>query len=504
MTLQPPRTVDLFVNGRWQPPQAGRYEPATSPVTGELIGQVAQGDRADAAAAVQAATAGLGRWASATAFERARALHRVVLLMPAFEAAAGRAGPGAHPRPGQAAARRGLPGSRWRPDRLLARRGRGRAAPGWRDPALADSPGARVLIERRPLGVVAVITPWNWLRHTMPAAGHRAGSTLAAGNITVVWTPAPTTSVCSAVLMDAIADADVPPGTVAFLPGPGPVVGDEIAGHPGVAAVAFVGSTQTGLSVARRAAGKAQLLEMGNNGPLVVMDDADLDRAVAGTLVGAYLCAGQSCTAAERVLVHERIHDAFVGSAGRRGRQGGRAGRPVRPADHHGVSAEQRRRRRQDRLATWPTRLARGADLIAGMRRRGRPGGRRPFTGSPPCSTTSSPGTSVVAREVMILRAGHRAGSSRSPSLQDAITLTDDLPYGLMAAIYTADAGTGLRYADAVRAAWVNVNESSNYWETHLPFGGGGGSASGVGRVGGRYAMEALSQVRTVVLSGLV
>lgn len=72
-----------------------------------------------------------------------------------------------------------------------------------------------------------------------------------------------------------------------------------------------------------------------------------------------------------------------------------------------------------------------------------------------------------------------------------------------MASIYTADAGTGLRYADAVRAAWVNVNESSNYWETHLPFGGGGGSASGVGRVGGRYAMEALTQVRTVVLSGL-
>jgi acyl-CoA reductase-like NAD-dependent aldehyde dehydrogenase len=169
-------------------------------------------------------------------------------------------------------------------------------------------PGARVLIERRPLGVVAVITPWNW-PYTMPA--QVIAPALAAGN-TVVWTPAPTTSVCSAVLMDAIADADLPPGTVAFLPGPGPVVGDDIAGHPRVAAVAFVGSTQTGLSVARRAAGKAQLLEMGNNGPLVVMDDADLDRAVAGTLVGAYLCAGQSCTAAERILVHERVHDAFV------------------------------------------------------------------------------------------------------------------------------------------------------------------------------------------------
>src|ERR1700722_21001459 len=77
MTPQPPRTVDLFVNGRWQPPQAGQYVPATSPVTGDLIGQVAQGDRADAGGAVRAAAGALGRWSSATPFERARALHRV-------------------------------------------------------------------------------------------------------------------------------------------------------------------------------------------------------------------------------------------------------------------------------------------------------------------------------------------------------------------------------------------------------------------------------------------
>ena len=110
------------------------------------------------------------------------------------------------------------------------------------------------------------------------------------------------------------------------------------------------------------------------------------------------------------------------------------------------------------------------------------------------------PRDAVVAREETF---GPVAPVITVASLEDAITLTDDLPYGLMASIYTANAGTGLRYADAVRAAWVNINESSNYWETHLPFGGGGGSASGVGRVGGRYAMEALSQVRTVVLSGL-
>lgn len=88
-------------------------------------------------------------------------------------------------------------------------------------------------------------------------------------------------------------------------------------------------------------------------------------------------------------------------------------------------------------------------------------------------------------------------------SLEDAIALTKALPYGLMASIYTQDYAQGLRYADAVNAAWVNINESSNHWEPQLPFGGGAGTQSGVGRVGGRYVLESLTQTRTVVLGGL-
>ena len=481
-----PRTVDLFLNGRWQPPQAGRYEEATSPVTGEQIGQVAQGDRADAAAAVQAAIAARGTWASATPFERARVLHRVADACQRRRDELARALTLDQGKPLQAEAYPEV-------DDLIGY---------WHDAAEdvlrldgaippSRLPGARVLIERRPLGVVAVITPWNW-PYTMPA--QVIAPALAAGN-TVVWTPAPSTSVCSAVLMDAITDADLPPGVVAFLPGPGPVVGDEIAGHPGVAAVAFVGSTQTGLSVARRAAGKAQLLEMGNNGPLVIMDDADLDRAVAGTLVGAYLCAGQSCTAAERILVHERIHDPFVAALAAAVAKEVVLGDPFDPQTTMGplnnadVAAKTARH--------VADALARGADLITGgALENGHP--TRLYW--QPTVLDNVPRDAVVAREETF---GPVAPIITVASLEDAITLTDDLPYGLMASIYTADAGTGLRYADAVRAAWVNINESSNYWETHLPFGGGGGSASGVGRVGGRYAMEALSQVRTVVLSGL-
>src|SRR5579875_2854600 len=134
---------------------------------------------------------------------------------------------------------------------------------------------------------------------------------LAAGNA-VVWTPAPTTSLCAIELARCVADADLPPGVFNLVTGPGPVVGDEIARHPDVAGVGFIGSTATGRLVAQAAAGKAALLEMGGNGPVVVLEDADLDAAVEATVTACFLCAGQSCTAGERILVHRAVREEFV------------------------------------------------------------------------------------------------------------------------------------------------------------------------------------------------
>jgi succinate-semialdehyde dehydrogenase/glutarate-semialdehyde dehydrogenase len=167
----------------------------------------------------------------------------------------------------------------------------------------------RVLLYRVPRGVVSIISPWNW-PYTMPA--EILAPAIAYGN-TVVWAPAPTTSICAARLAECIEAAEIPPGVVNMVTGPGPVVGDEIAANPGTQAVGFIGSIATGLTVAARGAGKELLLEMGENGPLVVMDDADLDAAVAATLTACFLNAGQSCTAGERILVHEDVRDEYLG-----------------------------------------------------------------------------------------------------------------------------------------------------------------------------------------------
>src|SRR5262249_50403497 len=149
------------------------------------------------------------------------------------------------------------------------------------------SAGRRILIERVPLGVIGVVSPWNW-PYTMGAEVFAPA--LAAGN-TVVWVPAPSTTACCALLAEVIAEASAraaaPPGARgAFnsVPGPGPVVGDALVGHPGVAGVGFVGSVETGSKIAVRAAGKAQLLELGGNGPMVILEDADLELAASAAL----------------------------------------------------------------------------------------------------------------------------------------------------------------------------------------------------------------------------
>ena len=334
-----------------------------------------------------------------------------------------------------------------------------------------------MLLVRRPRGVIGVITPWNW-PYTMPA--ELIAPALASGNA-VVWTPASSTAVAAVALAECVVEADLPPGVFNLVTGPGSVVGDEIARNPGTHGVGFIGSTETGRKVAEAAAGKAAVLELGGNGPVVVMDDADLELAAEATVTACFLCAGQSCTAGERLLVHRDVREEFVARLATARRRARRARRSVRRR-HDDGPAEQRGRRRED------GRARRGRARARRDRRRRRRARRRvpdaTSTGSRPCSTASRP-TALVAQEETF---GPIAPVVAIDSLDEAIWLANASPYGLLSAIFTRDLAQGLRFADEVRTGWVNINDSSNYWESHLPFGGRAGTASGIGRVGGTGA----------------
>jgi succinate-semialdehyde dehydrogenase/glutarate-semialdehyde dehydrogenase len=475
---------EMFIAGEWAPAAGGETFAATSPATGAVIGSVAQGDRGDAQRAIEAARGAAAGWASLTAFERAAKMHAVGDLIEARRDELARTLTLDQGKPLHAEAYDEVAElvEYWRMAAEDAKR-LGGELPN------SISPGKRVMLVRRPRGAVGVISPWNW-PYTMPA--ELLAPALAAGN-TVVWTPAPSTAVCAEALARCIVDADLPPGVFNLATGPGPVVGDEIARNPGLAGIAFIGSTATGNLVAAAAAGKAALLEMGGNGPLVVMDDANIAAAVEATLVACYLCAGQSCTAGERILVQRGAHDEYVELLGHAVSERVRLGDPFAPETTMGpLNNEPVAAKMDEHVADA---LERGATLVCG-------GARASDLGTDlywqPTVLDGVPSDARVATEETF---GPIAPVVSIDSLEQAIELTNASPYGLLSAIFTSDLAAGLRFAEAVRTGWVNINESTNYWEAHLPFGGRAGTGSGIGRVGGAHVMHTFTELQTVVVS---
>jgi acyl-CoA reductase-like NAD-dependent aldehyde dehydrogenase len=471
----------MFVDGRWAGSQSGETFTADSPATGETIAEVPQGSRADAQLAIVAANRAGEAWSRTTAFERAAFMHRIADQVEARRDLLAHTLTLDQGKP--------LHESRDEVEELVAY-WRNAAEDGKRlEGRLANSftPGKRVLLVRRPRGVIGVITPWNW-PYTMPA--ELIAPALASGN-TVVWTPASSTAIAAVALAECVVEADLPAGVFNLVTGPGSVVGDEIARNPGTHGIGFIGSTETGRKVAEAAAGKAAVLELGGNGPVVVMDDADLDLASEAAVTACFLCAGQSCTAGERLLVHRDVREAFVEKLRERV-QSVVLGDPfderttMGPLNNSGVAEKM-----DEHVADA---LERGARVVHGGAR---------ATGFPtnlywqPTVLDGVPADALVAQEETF---GPIAPVVAVDSLEHAIELTNASPYGLLAAIFTRDLAQGLRFADEVRTGWVNINDSSNYWEAHLPFGGRAGTASGIGRVGGSAPMESFTELQTVVL----
>jgi succinate-semialdehyde dehydrogenase/glutarate-semialdehyde dehydrogenase len=474
----------MFLGGRWQAAASGETSDATSPATGELIGTVPMGDREDARRAIAAARAAADGWGRLTAFERAAKMSAVGDIIESRRDELARTLTLDQGKPLRAEALDEVDElvEYWRMAAEDAKRLAGELPNSF-------SPGKRVMLVRRPRGVVGVISPWNW-PYTMPA--ELIAPALACGNA-VVWTPAPSTTFCAVALAQCIVDADLPPGVFNLVTGPGPVVGDEIARNPGTDGVAFIGSTATGRIVAQAAAGKAALLEMGGNGPLVVLDDADIEAAVDATLTACYLCAGQSCTAGERILVHRAVQDEFVELLARRVTERILLGDPfderttMGPVNNEPVAAKM-----DEHVGDA---VERGASVVSGG---ARASGFATSLYWEPTVLTNVPADARIAVEETF---GPVAPVVAIDSLEDAISLTNASPYGLLAAIFTADLNQGLEFADRVHTGWVNINESTNYWEAHLPFGGRAGTDSGIGRVGGPHVMDSFTELQTVVLT---
>jgi acyl-CoA reductase-like NAD-dependent aldehyde dehydrogenase len=480
----PRNAATLFIDGRWQPAASGATFEATNPATGAVIGALAEGGRADATRAVEAAHRAAPAWGRTSPFERAAALERIAVRIERRRDELARALTEDQGKPLHAEAYGEV-------EELIVYF-RMAAADATRIEGLLPpsvDPQKRVLVYRVPKGVVGAITPWNW-PYTMPS--ELIAPALAAGNA-VVWNPGRLTSLCAVALAKAIVDADLPPGVFNLVTGPGDEVGDELAGDPRVAAIGFVGSTTTGQKIAQRAAGKELLLEMGGNGPLVILDDADLEAAVRATITACFLNAGQSCTAGERVLVDRRIHDEYLELLVETVRREVRLGDPLDGATTMGPLNNERTAAKTEHQVLEA--IERGATLHAGGRRVPELGSGLFFQPTILDRVTES---MEIAREETF---GPVVPITAIEGPDEALEIIDSSPFGLLTAVFTRDLGRGLRFAESARAGWVNINEGTNYWESHLPFGGRAGSKSGLGRVGGRFAIERLTELKTIVVN---
>lgn len=471
-----------FVAGAWVDALSGRTFPTSNPATGEVLALLAEGDRDDARRAIGAANEARERYAYVSTWERSALCSRIATVMQHRADHLARV----------LAAEQGKPLEREaRAEVAAAIEGFAEAAEHikWLESAVIPvrDPHKRVHTFYQPRGVYAVITPWNFPLN-IPVEYLSAG--LAAGN-TIVWVPAATTALCAVELTRCFEEAEVPAGVINLITGPGPVVGDEIVAHRGTDAVAFTGSSATGEAIARRAAGKPLLLELGGNGPTIILDDADVALAARATASGCFFNAGQVCSATERILVHRRVHDAVLDALVDEARHV-RLGDPFEPATTMGPLNNPAVAAKTDRHLEDG--IARGSRVIIGGQRA--PGFRTDLFYQPTVIDGVAPDSLLNMEETF----GPVAPVLAVDSDEEALRLANAGDLGLVSAVFTTSMRRAYLFAERLRTGIVNVNDTSNYWELHIPFGGVAGKRSGIGRLGGKQTVMSMSDVRTMCL----
>jgi len=479
-------TVRNLVDGTWVESVSGRSRERRNPAdTRDVVSCFPESDAKDADAAVSAVAAGWREWADTAPERRAQVLQDAANVLERE-----RAGliPQLVREEGKTLAEATMEVSRT-PANLRFYAGEALRTAGV---TLPTGDGSLVFTLRAPVGVVAAITPWNF---PLNIPSRKLGPALAAGN-GVVFKPSDVTPLLGQRLVDALLEAGLPPGAIAVLHG-GAEVAQALVTDERVDAVTFTGSTAVGEAIHRAVpASRRTQLEMGGKNPVVVLEDADLDRAASLIAKGAFGLSGQACTGTSRVIVHADVHDALVERIAAKA-AALRLGPGLEPGVDMGPQATERQK---DTVLGYVRRaLDDGAQLVTGGPEE--PEGDalahghfvRPtvFTGVDPASELAT--EEVFGPVLAVLRAG---------DLDEALALADATRFGLSAGIVTADVGRALSFARRVTAGLVKVNQPTTGQAMNAPFGGLKNSSTQTSKEQAGESMMAFYTVdKTVYLS---
>lgn len=477
--LPPPK---LYIGGAWRESEGGELLEVRSPVTGELLAKLPHASKLDVDRAVAAARAAGEGWRHTPPFERAEACHRIADRILARKEALARVLSLEQGKPYRTEA---LPEVEETAENFRVAAEDVKRLESWVLPA--RDPHKRLITLREPVGVWAIITPWNFPT-VIPSEYLAPG--LAAGN-TLVHKPAEQTPLAALLLAQCIAEAGLPAGVFNLVTGFGPTTGDALVSHPGVNGIGLTGETTTGDSVQRRAGAKKLLLELGGNGPQIVLEDADLEAAARAAAFGCYFNAGQVCCATERIVVDRRVHDDFLDLMLQETKRV-RVGHPLEadvtmgPMNNLPVVEKTERHLADARQ--------KGARILSGGKRlAAQP---TPLYFEPTVVDRVTPEMLLNQEETF----GPVAPVITVEDYDQAIAIANGTGYGLQMAVFTRDLSKAFYFAERLRAGNVVINDTTNYWETHEPFGGGGGTRSGYGRLGGRFTFDEMMQLKTIAI----
>jgi alpha-ketoglutaric semialdehyde dehydrogenase len=469
-----------FIGGEWVD-GSGVTKNINPSNTNDVVGEYAKADKAQTEKAIAAAKAAFPAWAQSTPQARYDALNKISLEIIARKEELGRLlareegktlpeGIGEVARAGQIFAF--FAGEALR---MIGEKG------------ASVRPGIDVELTREPMGVVGMITPWNF---PIAIPAWKIAPALCYGN-TVVFKPAELVPGSAHALSEIITRSGIPAGVFNLVVGSGSVVGQTLIEHPDVAAITFTGSVQTGRKIAQACVTSSNMkkfqLEMGGKNPLVVLDDADLKTAVEVAVNGAYFSTGQRCTASSRLIVTEGIHDPFIAAVTER-LKGLTVDDALKAGVHIGPVVDQSQLDQDLRYIKIGqdegAKLAWGGELL----KRETPGHYLQ-----PALFTEANNNMRIAREEIF---GPVATVIRAKNYEEALAISNDTEFGLASGICTTSLKYASHYKRNSESGMVMVNLPTAGVDYHVPFGGRKGSSYGA-REQGSYAREFYTTVKT-------